>query len=113
MGAVKKVLFILLMLFLFSSLTKTIADYLQNMSFYQDYKTEYEKEKKRNVVLKTEIIKNNDPYQLEKTIRNNLNLAHENETEIILPQPTEAPITPRPTEAPTWKQWQNVFFSKI
>ena len=112
MKAIKNIFFALLVLFLFSSLTKTISDYWSNMSFYRDYKTEYEKEKKRNISLKTQIIKNNDPYQLEKVIRNNLNLTRENEVAIILPQPTPAQLSPTPTAAPVWHQWSAILFSQ-
>lgn len=111
MNAVKRVVFFLIIIFLLSTLTKTIADYMKNMSFYNGYKAEYEKEKKRNIALKTQIIKNNDPYQLEKTIRNNLNLTRSNEVAIVLPTPTAIPTTPTPTPEPVWHQWSDVFFS--
>lgn len=112
MEAIKKALFFLLVLFLLSSFTKTIADYFQNMNFYDGYKSEYEKEKKKNIALKTQIIKNTDPYQVEKIIRNDLNLARENEVAVVLPEPTVAPNLPSPTPAPVWQQWRKVFFSQ-
>ena len=112
MQAIKKTLFFLLVLFLFSSLTKTITDYMQNISFYENYKAEHQKEERRNATLKTQITKNNDLYQLEKIIRNDLNLTRENEVTILVPNPTPTVPIASPTKLPVWQQWREVFFSK-
>ncbi len=110
MVLVKKIIIGLLLLFLFSSLTKNIFNYQKRLQFHEDYKQEYEKEQKRNITLKTEVLKKSDPNEVEKTIRNKLNLAQSNETVIILPQPTPTPLVITPTPLPNWQQWWKTFF---
>lgn len=110
MDVVKKSILILLFIFFFYSLTKNFFEYQKNISFYESYKDSYEKEKKKNNTLKTQILKNADPRQVEKTIRNKLNLLKENEVAIILPEPTATPYIVTPTPAPVYKQWFDVFF---
>lgn len=112
MELVKKIFFVFLALFLFSSLTKNFADYIRNIGFYNDYKKEYEKENKRNITLKTKIVRSSDPYELEKRIRNDLGLVRSDEVAIVLPEPTKAPPVVTPTAAPVWRQWQKIFFSQ-
>lgn len=103
------ILFIILF-FLSSSLIKNILDYQKKYEFYQGYKTDYEKEKKNNIALKTEIRKKDSAIELEKTIRNDLNLLRPNETAIMIPTPTPSPVVITPTPAPNWKQWMDLFF---
>lgn len=106
----KKLGIILIMGFVFFSLTKNILDYRAKLRFFEDYKHKVEVEEKRNITLKTEILKSKDPYRLEKTIRDKLNLERPNEVAVILPQPTPTPVVVIPTPAPVWKQWWNLFF---
>lgn len=98
------------MLFFFSSLTKNLFDYKNKLDFYEGYQKDYEKENKRNIALKTQLLKKSDPYEIEKTIRNKLNLLKEGEVAIILPQPSPTPVIITPTPLPNYLQWQKVFF---
>lgn len=97
-------------LFVLISLIKNIIDFQEKKTFYQGFQNEYETEKKRNITLKTQILKESDRNELEKTIRNKLNLLRPDETAIILPQPTPTPVIITPTTAPNWYQWKEVFF---
>ena len=71
---------------------------------------QYEEEKKRNISLKTQALKKSDPNEIEKTIRNKLNLAKLNEITIMIEDPTPTPkpiVTP---VLPTYQQWYELFF---
>jgi len=110
MKLIKKILLILLLLFLFSSLLRNIIDYKNKYQFYLGYKNDYEREKKKNIELKTEVVKKKSLTELEKTIRDKLNLLRPNEVAVILPTPTK---TPQPTPTPilsNWEKWWQVFF---
>lgn len=109
MQIIKKIIGIVFVIFLFSSLVKNIFNYTSKTQFYQDYKSDYEKENKKNIELKTEIVKKQSVSEVEKTIRNKLNLLKENEVAVILPEPTLTIITPTPTAASSWKQWINLY----
>ena len=69
-------------------MTKNLFDYRKTISFYQSFKEEYEKEKKRKITLETNILKSKDPYEVEKILRNKLNLLKEGEIAIIIPKAT-------------------------
>ncbi len=112
MRKAKQLVFAALIIFLFFSLTKSIFDYQKTLSFYQSYKNEYEAEKKKGITLQTQALKNSDTNQLEKTIRNNLNLLKPGEIEVIIPKPTPAPVAITPTPAAVYRQWLQVFFQK-
>lgn len=109
MQLAKKIIGIIFFVFLFSSLVKNIFNYTSKNQFFLDYKNDYEKENKKNIELKTEIIKKESVTEVEKTIRNELNLLKENEVAIIMPVPTLTIITPTPTLAPSWRQWVNLY----
>ncbi len=108
----KKIAVIFVIVFLFYSLVKNTLDYRRNLQFYQNYRDNYLKENKTNITLKTELLKNNSLMELEKTIRNKLNLLRPNEVAIIsnLPTPTPAPLTPTPL--PHYQQWWSLFTQK-
>ncbi|QQG44412.1 MAG: septum formation initiator family protein [Candidatus Roizmanbacteria bacterium] len=106
----KQILVFLLFLFLLTSLIKNFFEYKKNYSFYEDYKNDYEKALKQNTSLKTQILKSNDPNQIEKIIRNKLNLLKSNEVAIVLPNPTPTPVMITPTPIPVYAQWWNTFF---
>lgn len=110
MKLVRKIVFFLLLLFFFSSLSKNLLDYRNKISFYQDYREDYEKEKKRNIELKTQLLKKSDTNEIEKTIRNKLNMLKPDEVAIILKQPTPTPVIITPTPLPNYLQWWEVFF---
>jgi cell division protein FtsL len=110
MRSIRRFFLILLILFLLSSLTRNFFEYQKNISFYEDFKEEYEEAKQDNTNLKTQIIKNSDPNQVEKVIRNKLNLLKENEVAIIIAQPTPTPVSITPTPQPVYQQWITLFF---
>jgi len=109
MTIVKKIIFVLLIIFLFSSLFPNILDYKNKISFYQQTKKEYEAEKKKQIELRTEIVKKKSADEVEKTIRNDLNLLKPNEIVIIIPSPTPRPLFITPTPAANWRQWLDLF----
>ena len=106
---VKNILLCLIGIFLVTSLVKNVIEYRRNVKFYNTFKNDYESEKKKNNKLKMQAIKESDPMELEKTIRNKLNLIKENEIAIIVPTPTSVPITPTPTPQPVYRQWFDIF----
>ncbi len=110
MKTIKRVLFILLFLFLISSLTKNLFEYRKNYSFYEDFKNEFDQTQQKNTSLKTAILKNSDPNQIEKIIRNKLGLGKPNEVAVIIPLPTPTIPHTTPTPQPPYKQWADVFF---
>jgi len=99
----------LLAIFFISSLLRGIIEYQKNQQFYQDYKNQYLKEKKRNTELKTQLVKTQDNYEFEKIVRDKLNLQKENEYVLVIPNPTPTVITPTPTPVPNYKQWIEEF----
>lgn len=110
MSLVKRFIFLLFVLFFLSSLSKNILEYRRNIEFYNSYKNEYEEEKKKNNQLKTLLVKTVDAHQMEKMIRNKLNLHKDNESIIIVPQITPTPTILTPTPLPNYQQWANTFF---
>lgn len=110
MHKLRRIVIGIIILFLLFSLTKNLFDYQRSAQFYESYKKDYETASKHNLELKTRILKSKDPYELEKTIRNRLNLTRDDEVAILIPEPTRAPITPTPTLAPPYRQWWDTFF---
>lgn len=110
MAIIKKLLFYLLLVFLFSSLIPNIINYKNKISFYRQTKENLAEEEKKQIELKTEIVKKKSADEVEKTIRNKLNLLKENELAIIIPSPTPAlKISPTPA-LKNWEKWWRVFF---
>ena len=110
---IKKAVFVLVMIFLATSLIRNIYNYYDKQQFYNDYKNELKKETSKNISLKTQVLKKNDPNELEKTIRNKLGLSKEGETVVVLPLPSPAPVVVTPPPLPSWHQWWNVFLPKL
>jgi cell division protein FtsB len=110
MKKLKNIFGIAIIIFLFFSLTKNIADYQATVTTYKQYKAEYEKTKHEQIQLKTNIIKSRDSYEQEKIMRNQLGLEKPGETTIIVPLPTPTPPPPTPTPAPPFMQWYRLFF---
>ncbi|CAN5160646.1 hypothetical protein BH09PAT2_BH09PAT2_01840 [soil metagenome] len=106
----RRIIVLLIASFFIMSLTKNILEYRKNLAFYDDYKNEFTKEKKRNEELKTEYVKTQDVNEFEKTVRNKLNMHKANEVILIVPQPTPTIIIPTPTALPNYQQWVDVFF---
>lgn len=110
MITIKRIILGFLIIFFLSSLTRNFFEYRKNLSFYDGYKQAYEAEKEKNNQLKSELVKNKDPYQVEKTIRNQLNLQKENEIAVLMQEPSPTPTVITPTPPPPYKQWLDVFF---
>ncbi|PIV09613.1 hypothetical protein COS31_04725 [Candidatus Roizmanbacteria bacterium CG02_land_8_20_14_3_00_36_15] len=106
----KNIFLIFLIIFFSSSLIRNVVNYQNRIAFLKRFKSEVEKEKKKKLTLQTEILKKSDFYELEKTIRNKLNLARPDEVAIILPPPTPTPTIITPTPLPNWQQWWQLFF---
>lgn len=111
MSFLKKLPLSIFILLIFISLVRNLLNYREKLKFYEDYRNEYEKEYKQNLSLRTEYLKKTDSYEIEKTIRNKLNLVKDNETSVILPLVTPQPTLLTPTPLPNWQQWKNLFFS--
>lgn len=109
MAFIKKILFTLLIIFLFFSLTKNFFDFQKNKQFYQGYKDNYEKERKKNIELKTTMLKKSSFYEIEKIIRNKLNLLRPGELAIIIPSPAISPSPIPVSPPPVYQQWLNIF----
>jgi preprotein translocase subunit SecG len=60
MDKVKRYTLLFVALFFVSALSKSIFEYKKNVSFHNQYKQEYEKEKKRNIELQTQLVKTED-----------------------------------------------------
>ncbi len=110
MKTLKRTFFIILIIFLFFSLTKTVLDYQKTIQFYQSFKEEFDKEEKKKITLQTQILKNKDANSLEKTIRNQLNLLKPDEISVIIPNPTPTPKIVTPTPPAIYIQWWKAFF---
>lgn len=86
------------LIFLGFFLTKNIFEYQEKVGFYKQLMNEKNTETKRSQKLNREIARNQDVEQIEKNIRQKLNLLKENEIAIILPNIS---ITPTPQPMPT------------
>jgi cell division protein FtsB len=109
MSFLKNLFLVFLIIFLSSSLIRNIFDYQKKMEFYKKYQEELRQEKKKKLTLQTEILKKTDPFELEKTIRDKLNLSQPGELSVILPEKTPTPTQITPTPLPNWQQWLNLF----
>ena len=113
MKRLKQIIVFFLLLFLLSSLLRNILSYHDKVQFYQGFKNNYDQEKKENISLQTEILKKKSYSELEKTIRDKLNLLQPGEIAITIPTPTPGIASITPTPGPNWQQWWNVFFSQL
>ncbi len=106
---IKNAVFFCLMAVLVASLSRNIFLYKDKLTFYHDYRKEYEKERELNKKLKSDIKKSEDYYFVEKEIRDKLNLLQPNETALIIPKVT---LTPEPTptvpKAP-YQEWLELY----
>ncbi len=110
MSKIKKIIFFLILIFFVSSLIPNILNYKNKIDFYNQIKNDYEQEVKKNIELKTKIAKQKSVNEVEKIIRNDLNLTKQNEVVVIIPSPTISP-TPTPTTVlKNWQKWIRVFF---
>ncbi|MFW5703685.1 MAG: FtsB family cell division protein [Patescibacteria group bacterium] len=109
MGLIKRIILGFLFLFFISSLTKNFFEYRRNLEFYEGYKEEYTLEKRRNNELESQLVKSKDPFVVEKTIRNELNLLKDGEVAVLMPKPSPTPVSVTPTTVPSYRQWINLF----
>ncbi len=110
MNLLKRGIMLFLVIFFLISLTRNLTEYRKNLTFYSNFKQKYEDEKKRNTTLKTQALKKSDPNEIEKTIRNKLNLAKPNEITVMIPEATPTPIPVVTPKLPPYQQWIDVFF---
>ncbi len=109
MHNIRRIVLFLVAFFFVSALSKSIFDYRKNLAFYEQYKQEFEAEKKRNIELKTQLVKTEDSYEFEKTVRNKLNLHKEDEVIVVIPNPTPTVLSPTPTVVPNYMKWLDIF----
>ncbi len=109
MEKIKRITLLFIGLFFISALSKSIFEYRKNVSFHNQYKQEYEKEKKRNIELQTQLVKTEDSYEFEKAVRNKLNLHKENEVIVVIPNPTPTVFVPSATPIPNYIKWIDIF----
>lgn len=111
----KKVLFIA---FLIASLLiiKNISESIYTLWRKQDLvvstKKKLEEERKKNEMLKKELLRVESESFVEEQARSRLFLVKEGETEIVLPltEATESAKTPPLRPRPTWQLWLDLFF---
>lgn len=106
----KNIILGFLVLFFLFSLTKNLFEYRRNLEFYESYKTEYDSQKERNNILRAELVKTDDLYYIEKTIRDELNLLKANEGALMLPPQTPTPTVITPTPQPNYELWYETMF---
>jgi len=110
MSLLKNAFLVFLVIFLSSSLIRNIFDYQKKIDFYKKYQNELAQEKKKKLSLQTEVLKKTDPYELEKTIRDKLNLSKSDEMSVILPKPSPTQTQISPTPLANWQQWRDLFW---
>lgn len=109
MKTLKTIGLVLFLLFLSTSFIKNLIDYSSKKAFYENYRTKYETEKKRNIELKTALLKKSDLGEIEKIIRNKLGLLRPDEVVVVMPRPTPSPVIITPTLGPSWRQWVDIY----
>ncbi|GAB4218673.1 MAG: hypothetical protein Fur009_0690 [Candidatus Microgenomates bacterium] len=110
MSKFRQIIFFILIFLFISSLISNIFRYQDKINFYKQIKNEYNQELKKQIELKTKIAKQKSVIEVEKKIRNDLNLTKENEAIVIIPSPSFFP-TPTPTPIlKNWQKWIKVFF---
>lgn len=105
----KRILYFTIVIFLFYSLTRNFSNYIKNVKYYNKNKENYQKEQKNNITLQTQLRKQQAPGEVEKTIRNKLNLLKPNEVSLIISLPSPTPVVPTPTPIPNYLQWWKIF----
>ena len=111
MRLIKKGVVVMIFLFLSVSLIKNMGEFRKNMQFYDNYQSQLKKAKAENTRLMTQKTLKSSPHEVEKTIRNQLNLLKENEIAIIVPPPSPTPTPIITPIIPVYHQWWNAFFS--
>lgn len=107
--SIKNILFFFIAISLIFSLSKNILDFKSKQDFSSEIQSELKKAEIENAQLKSSRTKAKDPYEVEKILRNKLNLTRPGEYILILPTPELSPSpTPTPIQQP-YKQWLEVF----
>ena len=75
---------------LVTSLVRNSVNIVNNVPFYNQLKSDYEKEKSHNNELKLDAAKSKDPYEVERLLRDKLGLIKANEQVIVIPNLTQA-----------------------
>ncbi len=109
MNRIKKIFVVFIFFLLLNGLIKSFSSFREKYQFYLNFKNEYEKLKKRNIELKTDLLRKNDLAEIEKKAREKLNLGKKDETVVILSYPTPTPTIITSTPKPNWKQWLGVY----
>lgn len=112
MLTLKRIILGFLVLFFLFSLSRNFFEFQRNLGFYEEYKQEYEAAKQRNNQLQTELVKAKDPYMVEQTIRNELNMLKADEVAVLIPEPSPTPTVITPTPQPSYQQWWDRFFEQ-
>lgn len=107
---IKNIVVFIFITFLIYSLSRSLFDYKKKFSFFEEYKIEWQKQLDKNKKLKSEILKNQDYYTVEKNIRQKLNLLKPNEIAIILPKITATPSPTPEIKKASYEQWLELFF---
>lgn len=105
----KKTFIAFLLIFLIYSLSHNVFEYKKKFALYMDYKKDYQEKLEKNKKLKTEVLKSQDYYFLEKNIRQKLNRLKPNEIALILPKITPSPSPTPKIQTPVYQQWLELF----
>jgi len=108
MQRIRRIILLFLVVFLLSSLTRSLGEYQNNQLFYQKSRAEFEKEQNLNKELQTKLIKSKDIHQFEKIVRDKLDLHKKDEYVLIIPNPTPTVNIPTPTPLPPVSQWVEI-----
>lgn len=111
MGIIRKGVVAIIFLFLTWSLIKNLSEFRKNLQFYDNYQAQLQQAKQENARLMTQKTLKSSPHEVEKTIRNQLNLLKENEIAVIVPPPSPTPTPLVTPPVPVYRQWWNTFFS--
>lgn len=109
MKIIKRFVFLFIAIFILHSLIKNIISFQEKYQFYLSIKDQYEKLKKKNIELKTQLLRKKDPAEIEKKAREKLNLGLKNEMVVILPPISPTPLFITPTPKPIWQQWLEIY----
>jgi len=78
-----------------TSLIRNTVNLTNNIPFYHQLQSEYEREQSRFEKLKLSAAKTKDPFETEKLLRDKLGLIKANEQIVVIPDPPPSPtITP-------------------
>ncbi len=97
-------------LFLIVNLSRSILELWGSGGRVEVAQKELETVQGKNLELKRKLVQVQSPQYLERIARNNLGLAKEGETVVILPPVSEAIDLKIKEEIPNWQKWLKIFF---